>query len=126
MVVGDIRGLKEEQCILSLITDKKGGIIDDTVISDAGDHIYMVINGATKVTDLKHFMEVIKDYDGYVHIDTLDPSHQLLALQGSGAAAALEPLLPSEFILSKMPFMTGTPMMIDGVENCRITRYVLV
>jgi aminomethyltransferase len=126
IVVGDIRGLKEDHSCLSLMTNKKGGIVDDTVITDAGDHYYMVINGATKITDMKHLMEQIRDYDGYVHIDALDPSHQLLALQGSGAATALQPLLPPEFDLSKMPFMTGMASTIDDVEHCRVTRYVAV
>jgi aminomethyltransferase len=124
VVVGDISALKEEQAILSLITDESGGIIDDTVISHAGDHIYMVINGATKVTDLQHFSKQIQSFEGDVHLNTMDVTHQLLALQGSGAAAALQPLLPSSFDLSKMAFMTGVPMTIDGVEDCRVTRYV--
>jgi aminomethyltransferase len=122
VVVGDISALQEKQAILSLITDETGGIIDDTVISHAGDHIYMVINGATKVTDLEHFSNVIQNFDGDVHMNTMDATHQLLALQGSGATAALQPLLPSDFDLSKMPFMTGVPMTIDGVEDCRVTR----
>jgi aminomethyltransferase len=49
MVVGDIAGLKEGEARLSLIMNEKGTIVDDTVISNAGDHIYMVVNGACKV-----------------------------------------------------------------------------
>lgn len=29
--------------------NEEGGIVDDTVITNAGDHIYMVVNGACKV-----------------------------------------------------------------------------
>jgi len=45
IVVGDIAGLADGHGLLSLVTNEKGGIIDDTVITNAGDHIYMVING---------------------------------------------------------------------------------
>lgn len=49
MVVGDIAGLKEGEARLSLIMNERGTIVDDTVITNAGDHIYMVVNGACKV-----------------------------------------------------------------------------
>jgi aminomethyltransferase len=49
MVVGDIQSLKPGEGKLSLIMKEDGGIVDDTVITNAGDHIYMVVNGACKV-----------------------------------------------------------------------------
>ena len=51
MVVGDIASLTEGQGKLSLIMNETGGIVDDTVISNAGDHIYMVVNGGCKVCE---------------------------------------------------------------------------
>ena len=53
LVVGDIQGLGEGDSCLSLLTNPNGGIIDDTVITNVGDVIDMVINGATKDTDLE-------------------------------------------------------------------------
>jgi aminomethyltransferase len=55
MVVGDIASLKEGEGKLSLIMNEGGTIMDDTVITNAGDHIYMVVNGACKVKDMAHF-----------------------------------------------------------------------
>ena len=49
VVVGDIASLKPGEGRLSLIMNEEGGIVDDTVITNAGDHIYMVVNGACKV-----------------------------------------------------------------------------
>jgi aminomethyltransferase len=49
VVVGDIASLREGEGKLSLITNEDGNIVDDTVITNAGDHIYMVVNGACKV-----------------------------------------------------------------------------
>jgi len=107
---------------LSLVTNEKGGIIDDTVITNAGDFVYMVVNGATKLGDMKHFEEQMKEFGGDVSMEYLGDAMQLLAVQGPGAAEAVSKLLPSDFDMVKMPFMTGTDTTLDGVGGCRITR----
>ena len=107
-----------------MVTNENGGIIDDTVITNAGDYIYMVVNGATKFGDMKHFQEQMDAFDGEVCMDYLEDSMQLLALQGPGAAEAIAKILPADFDLVHMPFMTGTETTLDGIEGCRITRYV--
>jgi aminomethyltransferase len=124
LVVGDIAGLKESFGCLSLITNSNGGILDDTVITNAGDYIYMVVNGATKFNDMKHFNEQLatKFQGSDVTMEYLEDTYQLLALQGPGAAAAIQAIIPSSLDLSRMPFMTGVPTTLDGIENCRITR----
>jgi len=122
IVVGDIRGLAPGSGCLSLVTNKTGGIIDDTVITNAGDFVYMVVNGATKFGDMKHFNEQLDDFDGDVKMEYLEDSMQLLALQGQGAAEAVKKLLPSDFDLVNMAFMSGTDTTLNGVPGCRITR----
>jgi aminomethyltransferase len=37
-LVGDIQGLKFGEVKLSLIMNENGGIVDDTVVANAGDH----------------------------------------------------------------------------------------
>lgn len=49
LCVSDIKSLKVGDAKLSLILNEKGTIVDDTVITNAGDYIYMVVNGACKV-----------------------------------------------------------------------------
>ena len=120
--MSDIAGLKDGHGCLSLVTNDKGGIIDDTVITNAGDHVYMVVNGATKFGDMEHFQHQLEQFDGDVTMEYLEESMQLLALQGPGAAAAVAKILPSDFDLTHMPFMTGTNTILDGIEGCRITR----
>mmetsp|Transcript_58293 Transcript_58293/g.68071 ORF Transcript_58293/g.68071 Transcript_58293/m.68071 type:complete len:415 (+) Transcript_58293:49-1293(+) len=122
VVVGDIAGLAPGTGRLSLITNENGGIIDDTVITNAGDYVYMVVNGACKFGDMKHFEEQMASFSGDVTMEYLEDSMQLLALQGPGAADAIAKLLPDGFDLVNMGFMTGTPTTLDGIENCRITR----
>lgn len=123
IVVGDIKGLVPNSGCLSLITNEKGGIIDDTVITNAGDFIYMVVNGATKMGDMKHFqqqMELYPELD--VSMEYLEDSMQLLALQGPGAADAIANILPTNFDLQNMAFMTGVDTTLNGIDGCRITR----
>ena len=78
MVVGDIAALKVGEAKLSLIMNENGGIVDDTVICNAGDFIYMVVNGACKYKDMDHFKKYMKGMD--VHMDYMG-DQQLLALQ---------------------------------------------
>jgi aminomethyltransferase len=125
-VVGDIAGLAPGSGCLSLVTNKNGGIIDDTVITNAGEYVYMVVNGATKFGDMAHFNEQLASFTGDVTMEYLEESMQLLALQGPGAAEAIKKLLPAGFDLVNMAFMTGTEVTLDGIEGCRITRYVCV
>lgn len=122
VVVGDIAGLSPGSGCLSLITNANGGIIDDTVITNAGDFVYMVVNGACKFKDMAHFKEQMELFDGDVTMEYLEDAMQLLALQGPGAAEAISKILPSDFDLTKMGFMTGTDTVLDGIEGCRITR----
>jgi glycine cleavage system aminomethyltransferase T len=127
LVVGDLAGLAVGSGCLSLLTNRAGGILDDTVITNAGNHLHMVVNGATKVGDLAHFQRAMEESSsaeggGEVCMEYLDDAVQLLALQGPGSAAAVARLLPSSFDVGKMAFMTGTDVALDGIEGCRITR----
>ncbi len=74
MVVGDIASLKEGEGKLSLIMNDKGGIVDDTVITNAGDHIYMVVNGACKVT----LLDILQQHSANSIM------HAMFAVQGHG------------------------------------------
>jgi len=114
--------LKPGSGCLSLVTNKNGGIIDDTVITNAGNFIYMVVNGATKHGDMKHFQEQLEAFKGDVTMEYLGDDMQLLALQGPGAAEAVKKILPTNFDLTHMAFMTGTDVELNGVKGCRITR----
>jgi len=61
-------------------------------------------------------------FSGDVAMEYLGDEYQLLALQGPGAAEAVKAILPDNFDLTNMAFMTGTNVILDGVEGCRITR----
>jgi len=40
MVVADVRELKQGHAILSVIMNKQGGVVDDTIITNMGDYMY--------------------------------------------------------------------------------------
>ena len=55
IVVGDIRSLKDGTGTLSVVTNDKGGIIDDTVVTKVNDEdVYIVLNGACSEKDQAH------------------------------------------------------------------------
>ena len=122
IVVGDIEGLDVNSGCLSLVTNVNGGIIDDTVITKYDDYIYMVVNGATKFGDMKHFQEQMDMFTGDVTMEYLEDGMQLLGIQGPAAADAVQKILPSGFDLTRMAFMTGAETTLDGIDGCRITR----
>ena len=127
LVVGDIQGLKPGSGTLSLVTNAHGGIIDDTVITNYDDYIYMVVNGATKFGDMKHFQSMMQEYPEMdVSMEYLEDRMQLLAVQGPEAATSIARLLSDGFDLTNMAFMTGTEVTLDGIDGCRITRYVVL
>ena len=95
LVVADVRELKAGEAKLSLITNASGGIIDDTVLTNHGDYIYMVVNGATKHGDMAHFdghLAAFKAAGGDASYEYLH-SQNLVALQGHAAPSVLVALV---------------------------------
>lgn len=89
LVVGDIAGLKPGTGTLSVLTNERGGIIDDTVVTKvADDEIYMVVNAGCRDKDLTHLGKHLEGASG-VEMQVLD-DRALLALQGPRAAEVLQ------------------------------------
>eukprot|EP00605_Chrysophyceae_sp_TOSAG23-4_P002528 GSChrysophyteH1.ASY1.ANO1.2793.1 assembled CDS len=120
MVCGDIGSLKPSEGKLSLIMNEAGGIMDDCVISNAGEYIYMVVNGACKYKDMDHFNHYLQGSGLDVSMEYMH-DQQLLALQGPGAARVLSELSPDLNVIA-MNFMTTTVATVGGVSDCRVTR----
>ena len=85
LLPGDISALKPGRLRYSLLLDESGGILDDLMVTNRGDHFYLVVNGATKWDDIGHLREHLPDDITLNHLD----EHGLLALQGPKAAEAL-------------------------------------
>jgi glycine cleavage system T protein (aminomethyltransferase) len=107
VVVGDIAGLKPGRMRYTLFTNAAGGILDDLMVTNAGDHLFLVVNAARKAHDIAHLR---RHLDGKAKVTPL-PDRALLALQGPAAATVLARLAP----VATMPFMSGAPATIEGI-----------
>ncbi|MDJ0776498.1 MAG: glycine cleavage system aminomethyltransferase GcvT [Gammaproteobacteria bacterium] len=98
----------------ALLTNDDGGILDDLMITNAGDHLFVVVNAACKAQDIERIETTIgNEIDLRVLTD-----RALLALQGPAAAGVLAQLAPD---CQSMPFMTAQPLDIDGTA-CYVSR----
>ncbi len=114
LVPVDIIGLGEMRQRYALFTNEQGGVMDDLMVTNAGDHLFLVVNAACKQQDIEHLSNHLA---GECEIEVLQ-DRALLALQGPNAAEVLANLAPES---SQMVFMTAKTLMLDGVE-CFVTR----
>ena len=98
LVPADIAGLKEGRQRYGLFTNDRGGILDDLMIANKGDHLYLVVNAACAEQDIAHLRQL--EAKGI----TVEPitDRALLALQGPEAEAVLARLVPG---VAAMKFM---------------------
>jgi aminomethyltransferase len=114
LVPGDVAALKPGRTRYSMFTLEDGGIIDDLMITNAGDHLFMVVNAGGKVEDIAHMRDRI---GSRVKIAPLE-DRALLALQGPQAAQVMTRLAPRA---AAMKFMDFAAMRVGGVD-CFVTR----
>jgi aminomethyltransferase len=114
LVPGDIAGLAAGRQRYTMFTDDRGGILDDLMVTNAGDHLFMVVNAANKSDDLLLLLEYLPSE---VTVDHL-ADRALLALQGPRAEAVMERLAPGA---SAIPFMGGRALTVAGFD-CFVTR----
>lgn len=110
----DIVGLGEMQQRYALFTNEQGGVMDDLMVTNAGDHLFVVVNAACKEQDIDHLRRHIGNK---CQIDVLG-DHALLALQGPEAGAVMARLAPDS---NELVFMTAANLHIDGI-HCFVTR----
>jgi aminomethyltransferase len=108
LVPGDILGLGLGRTRYTLLLNEAGGILDDLMVTNRGDHLFAVVNAATKAADIAHLQASLA---GEIHVEWLE-DRALLALQGPAAALVLSRLAPA---LTALPFMSCTETAIDGI-----------
>lgn len=109
LMPGDFLALRENRMRYSLLLDDNGGIIDDLMVTNRGDHFYVVVNGATKHGDIAHIMARLPVGVSLVHRTDL----ALLALQGPKAADALARVAGE---VSTLVFMKAGAFRIAGID----------
>ncbi len=97
LVPVDLLGLAEGRQRYAMFTGADGGILDDLMVANRGDHLLVVVNAACKAADIPHMTAGLSD------CEVLPVTgRSLLALQGPMAEAALARLLPG---VAAMRFM---------------------
>ncbi len=90
LVPGDIVSLAPGRQRYTLFTNGSGGILDDLMVANLGDHLLLIVNAARKSTDAAHLRANLADP---CEVNLLE-DWALIAVQGPKAATALEKLAP--------------------------------
>jgi len=114
LVPVDVCGLEAGRQRYALFTNDAGGILDDLMITNAGRHLFLVVNAACKDQDLAHMRRHLA---AECEIAMLE-DRALLALQGPDAATVMARLAPAA---AKLVFMAAATATI-GAAECFITR----
>lgn len=109
LVPVSVAGLKVDRQRYGIFTNDDGGILDDLMIANTGDHLFLVVNAACKAQDIAHMQAELPDHVTVTEIT----DRALLALQGPQAETALKRLVPH---VAAMRFMDSHRVDVDGVE----------
>ncbi len=113
LVPVDVAGIEPMTQRYALFTNENGGIDDDLMISNAGDHLFVVVNAACKDQDLARMKAGLPDCE----VSAIT-NRALLAIQGPAAASVMARIAPET---ADMVFMDWRPMVIEGID-CFIGR----
>jgi len=114
LVPVDIMDLPAGKQRYAFFTNEQGGILDDLMVTNLGDHLFVVVNAACKEQDIAHIQAHLPED---VEMELID-DRALLALQGPKAAEVLARLNP---VVSDMVFMDAVTVELLGVE-CLVSR----
>ena len=92
-----------------LFTNDTGGILDDLMFANRGDHVFVVVNAGCKAADIAHMTAHLSDVCDVIPV----VDRALLALQGPLAEVALAQLVPG---VAAMRFMDAVIMSWRGVD----------
>jgi len=114
LVPVDVLGLAEGRQRYAFFTNDHGGIEDDLMIANRGDHLFVVVNAACKQADIARLRAALEPEMTVKEITT----RALLALQGPAAEAVLAEHYPA---IAEMSFMDVETLPIAGAE-CWVSR----
>ncbi len=118
LVPQDILGIVPNRQRYALFTNDSGGILDDLMVANFGDHLFLVVNAACKAQDEAHLR---KHLSGDCDIEPLI-DRALIALQGPKAEGVLAHFAPT---VASMTFMDAGPQTITVNGNplaCFVSR----
>ncbi|MDP3417389.1 glycine cleavage system aminomethyltransferase GcvT [Falsiroseomonas sp.] len=110
----DVQILKPGRQRYGVLMTETGGILDDFMVANRGDRLFLVLNASRKHLDIPAIEAVLP---AGVTLRPL-PDRALIALQGPGAVPALATLAPA---IAAMKFMDFAEHTIAGVP-CLVSR----
>ncbi|MGZ8368986.1 MAG: glycine cleavage system aminomethyltransferase GcvT [Rhodoplanes sp.] len=114
LVPADIVGLPQGRQRYALFTNEGGGILDDLMVSNQGDHLFLVVNASRKEADEEHLRTHLAASCEVVPLC----ERALVALQGPQAVDVLASFAPE---LRAMRFMDARTIALMG-ERCLASR----
>lgn len=114
LVPGDVQALSPGTGRYTMITNDGGGIVDDLIVTNWGDRLFIVVNASRKHIDLPMIADAA---DGMAELEIVE-DRALIALQGPKASEVLSGMAPA---VATMPFMSALETEIGGVA-CHVTR----
>src|SRR5882762_9493590 len=114
LVPQDIAAVAPGRQRYAQFTNESGGILDDLMVANFGDHLFLVVNAACKDADEAHLREHLSDT---CRIEPL-PDRALLALQGPKAEQVLAKFCADA---TAMRFMDAGPRQVAGLD-CFVSR----
>jgi aminomethyltransferase len=114
LVPQDILALAPCRQRYALFTNESGGILDDLMVANFGDHLFLVVNAACKAEDEAHLEEHLSD------VCIVEPlrDRALIALQGPRAESVLTKF---DAEIPDMKFMDAGPRRLAGLD-CFVSR----
>jgi aminomethyltransferase len=114
LVPQDILAVAPRRQRYAQFTDENGGILDDLMVANFGDHLFLVVNASRKVEDEAHLRKHLSDS---CIIEPLG-DRALIALQGPKAEAVLARHAPG---VTGMVFMDAGLRQVMGLD-CFVSR----
>ncbi|MHA6264491.1 glycine cleavage system aminomethyltransferase GcvT [Arenibacterium sp. CAU 1754] len=114
LVPMDVAGLGTDRQRYGFFTNGTGGILDDLMFANRGDHLFVVVNAACKGDDIAR-MKAALEPDITV---TPVTDRALIALQGPMAETVLSSLAPA---VADMRFMDVATVSLNG-SDCWVSR----
>ncbi|MGJ4962587.1 glycine cleavage system aminomethyltransferase GcvT [Bradyrhizobium sp. HKCCYLRH3061] len=114
LVPQDVIGIPPGRQRYAQFTNAEGGILDDLMVANFGEHLMLVVNAACKEADIALLR------DGLSDVCEVQPltDRALLALQGPKAASVLTKFCAEA---EAMRFMDAGPRSVDGLA-CYVSR----
>lgn len=109
LVPVDVLGLGQNRQRYGFFTNADGGIEDDLMLANRGDHVFVVVNAACKDADIARMKAALEPDLTVTEIT----DRALLALQGPAAEQALAKLNPAA---ADMAFMDVATLDLNGIE----------